>query len=148
MKRTSTRRFQRGVARTVLSPNISCAIVACCSRNCSCCFNCTSRCSSSFLDSRITRCARSTNIAVSRPRRCGRAFILLPYWFGRGRQCDRNARQKRQLKLPGKYLAIREVSRLNKKTKRQKQREGKRRGDETRNKRASKRSRPGKPARW
>jgi len=54
--------------------SISCAIVARCSRNCSCCLNCASRCSSSFLDSRTRRCARSTNIAA-----VSGAFILLPY---------------------------------------------------------------------
>src|SRR5215471_16141677 len=45
------------------------------------CFNCASRCSSSFLDSQIARCARSTNTAVSRRPRSGRASILLVILF-------------------------------------------------------------------
>src|SRR5262249_55452503 len=40
--------------------NLSCAISGCCSRSGSSCLNCTSRCSSSFLDSHNTRCAVTT----------------------------------------------------------------------------------------
>ena len=69
-------RFYKGLARIAASSRSSCAILPCCSRNCSWSFNCATRCASSFLDSRIKHCARSINIADSRRRRSGCAFIL------------------------------------------------------------------------
>jgi hypothetical protein len=78
-------------------PIILSAIVARCSTNCSCCLNCISRCSSSFLDSPNTRWTCCTKIAVSRRRRCGHAFMLLPYWFVVHRRPDACPQPRRLL---------------------------------------------------